>query len=75
MDEVKPLDVDGVRAVAVGTVLWAVALVALLPFWGRLSDDGHLWWVGMCAAGTALGLLGMAYVTRRRAAIRAAAQD
>jgi hypothetical protein len=72
-EDVRPLDVDGVRAVAIGTVLWAVALVALLPFWGRLADDGRLWWIGACAAGTGLGLLGLVYVTRRRNAIRTAA--
>ena len=71
-EDVRPLDVDGVRAVAIGTVLWAVALVALLPFWGRLSDAGRLWWIGACAAGVGLGLLGLRYVIRRRTAIRAA---
>lgn len=64
--EVRPLDVDGVGVVTAGTVVWAVALLVLLPFLGRLRDDGHGWWVGMCAAGTALGVFGIAYCRRRR---------
>jgi len=69
---VAPLDVDGVRAVAVGTVLWAVALVACLVFTDRLRDDGHLWWIATCACGLVLGLAGLAYVVRRRNAVRGA---
>lgn len=69
--QVEPLDVDGVRAVAVGTALWAIALVACLVFTSRLRDDGHLWWIATCACGVVLGLAGLAYVIRRRAAINA----
>ncbi len=68
--ELVPLDVDGVVAVAVGTALWGMALVALLPFTGRLRDDGHLWWLATCAVGFAFGLLGLWWVRRRRDAIR-----
>lgn len=57
------------RTVLVGTVLWGVALVALLPFWGRLEDSGRLWWVATCACGLALGFVGLAYTRRRAAAI------
>ena len=58
-----------VRTVAVGTVVWAVALVVLLPFWSRLDDEGLLWLVPMCACGVALGFVGLAYTRRRAAAI------
>ncbi|HVE64733.1 MAG TPA: DUF2530 domain-containing protein [Mycobacteriales bacterium] len=64
-----PLETDDVRAVAVGTALWAVALVALLPFQSHLREDGRLWWYAACAFGFALGLLGLYYVRRRAAAI------
>jgi hypothetical protein len=67
---VAPLDVDGVRAVTVGTALWAIALVACLVFTNRLRDDGHLWWIATCACGVVFGLAGLTYVLRRRAAIR-----
>lgn len=69
--DLEPLDVDGVLAVRLGTAAWTVALLALLPFAGRLADDGRLWWIGTCAAGAALGALGTWHVTRRRTALRA----
>ncbi len=71
--DVDPLDVDGVRTVAVGTALWLVGFVMLLPFIGRLEEDGHLWWLWTCLAGFGLGLTGWDYCRRRRRA-RLAAQ-
>lgn len=64
--KVQPLDVTGVRTVTVGASLWFLALVALLPFYSTLREDGHAWWVWTCAAGFALGLLGLEYCRRRR---------
>ena len=71
---VEPLDVDGVRTVQVGTALFAVAFVALLPFYGKLEESGRLWLLWMCLAGVGLGLLGAEYCKRRRV-IRAARDD
>ena len=73
--DVDPLDVDGVRTLAVGTALWGVAFVLLVPFSGRLRDDGHLWWMWTCVAGFGLGLLGWDYCRRRRNARQAAEGD
>ncbi len=70
---VEPLDVDGVRTIAVGTVLWLVAFVVLLPFYGRLRDEGRAWWLWTCLAGFGLGLLGWEYCRRRRRARHARA--
>ncbi len=64
--DVEPLDVDGVRTVEVGTLAWLIAFVALLPFYGRLEDDGHTWWLWTCLAGFGLGLFGLEYCRRRR---------
>ncbi|GGF41945.1 hypothetical protein GCM10011519_14730 [Marmoricola endophyticus] len=64
--DVDPLDVDGVRTVAVGTALWALGFVLLLPFYGRLKEDGHTWWLWTCVAGFGLGLAGVDYCRRRR---------
>jgi hypothetical protein len=61
----EPLQVDMQRHVAIGTALWALAFLVLLPFSARLRADGHLWWLGTCAAGVGLGLLGLAYLRRR----------
>lgn len=64
--DVEPLDVDGVRTVEVGTALWVIAFLALLPFYGRLEDAGRGWWLWTCLAGAALGLFGLEYCRRRR---------
>lgn len=64
--DVEPLDVDGVKTVAVGTLLWLAAFVLLLPFYGRLEATDRLWWLWTCAAGFGLGVLGWDYCRRRR---------
>jgi hypothetical protein len=64
--DVDPLDVDGVRTVAVGAALWAVGFVLLLPFAGRLADTDRLWWLWTCLAGFGLGVIGWDYCRRRR---------
>lgn len=64
-----PVDVDGVRSVTIGTVLWVIAFVVLLPMRGRLEEAGNGWWLWTCLAGAGLGLLGLEYTRRRRAAI------
>jgi hypothetical protein len=68
--EVEPLPYDGLASVAVGTVLWLVALVVMLPLAGRLDAEGRLWWVATAAVGFGLGLLGLFIVIRRRARLR-----
>jgi hypothetical protein len=64
-----PLETDDVRTVAVGTALWAVAFVVLLAL--RLLDVTRIetWWVVMCACGAVLGVAGVRFCQRRRAAI------
>lgn len=62
----EPVHVDAARIVGIGTALWTIAFVALLPFWSRLSDAGTLWWLWTCACGAALGLLGIAVIRRHR---------
>lgn len=69
--EVEPLDVDGVRTMQVGSLMWLLALVALLPFMDTLRASGRDWWLVTCLAGTALGLVGWEYCRRRRTAILA----
>ena len=64
--DVEPLDVDGTRTVAVGSLLWLVAFVLLLPFYGRLADAGKTWWLWTCLAGFGLGVIGWDYCRRRR---------
>lgn len=73
--ELRPLDVDGVRAVAVGTVVWAVLAVVAFLFRDRLDAAGHGWWAWVCVAGAGLGLLGLPYVIRRARAYSSTGPD
>ena len=50
-----PLQVDTVRVVLAGTVLWAIALVVLL----LLGDRVDRVWVWTCVAGIVLAVLGL----------------
>ena len=43
-------------------------LLPILPFYGRMNDDGQGWWLWTCLAGCGLGLLGLEYCRRRRKA-------
>jgi len=63
---VDPLDVDGTRTVAVGSGLFLVAFLALLPFRERLEASGHTWWLWTCLAGFGLGVIGWEYCRRRK---------
>jgi hypothetical protein len=63
---VAPLDVDGVRTVQVGTGLFLLGFVGLLPFYGRLEENDQTWLLWMCLAGVGLGILGAEFCRRRR---------
>ncbi|MEV0148709.1 MULTISPECIES: DUF2530 domain-containing protein [unclassified Nonomuraea] len=58
----EPIETNDVATIAVGTGLWAVALVVLLVL--RPGPE-HQWWIWTCAVGAFLGLLGLWYVHRR----------
>jgi hypothetical protein len=60
------METNDVRIIAVGTALWLVAFVALLPFYDRLITAGRAWWLWTCLAGFGLGLFGVHYCRRRR---------
>lgn len=68
----EPLDVDGVRTLGVGAVVWLVAFLALLPFYGRLQEQGNGWWLWTCLSGFGLGVIGFEYCRRRAAHLRRA---
>lgn len=69
--DVDPLDVDGVRTVAVGALLWLLGFVLLLPFTDTLAATGRSWWLWTCLAGFGLGGIGWTYCHRRRRQRRA----
>ncbi len=63
--DVEPLDVSGVRTVAVGALLFLVAGIVLLFFRGWLEEHDREWWLWTCAAGFGLGMFGVDYCRRR----------
>jgi hypothetical protein len=66
----EPLDVDAVSVVTIGTLLWALAGLALAVFArGWLERNHDVWWVWTCVSGFLLGLAGIIYVRRRRSAL------
>ena len=69
--KVEPMDVDGVRTMTVGTIVWGAVAVGLLPFLGRLESQDRAWWIWTALAGFGLGLIGIEYCRRRRNALHA----
>ena len=65
--DIAPVDVDGVAAIAIGTVAWLVALLVSLLLRERLEQSGDSWWIGVCLAGFLLGLPGLVFLRGRRA--------
>lgn len=45
---------------AIGTLLWAVALLLTQIFNEELADSGREWWAACALAGVIIGLLGTA---------------
>lgn len=62
----EPLEGDDLLVVTAGTLLWALALAALVlvAVVGELDDRDS--WVWVSAAGVLLGLIGIRQVRRRR---------
>jgi Mg2+/citrate symporter len=54
------------RIVAVGTGLFFLAFVALLPFYGWLGDHHHRIWLWTALSGGVLGIIGWAIMLRHR---------
>jgi MFS family permease len=54
------------RIVAVGTGLFFLAFVVLLPFYGWLGDHHHRVWLWTALAGGLLGIVGWAIMLRHR---------
>ena len=63
----EPLEINGIAAVIVGTIVWTVATVIMILMRDQLEASGRGNWIWICACGVLLGLLGIRY-TRRRAA-------
>jgi len=66
----RPLDTDGVTAIAVGIGTWTAALIACVILRVPLADSGRGWWTWVCVAGVLTGLLGLGLALRRRERLR-----
>lgn len=62
---VPALDVDGMTAVVLGVVVFALASVLLGLFHDPLVAAGNGWWLGVTLSGLALGLIGLVHTGRR----------
>ena len=69
LKELKPMEVDLSRIVLIGTVLYAVVAVVLLPLQTTLNHGGHGRWPWIAVSGVGLGLLGFWFLKRRDRAI------
>lgn len=61
-----PVQMNSRRVVAIGTSLWFLAFVVLLPFFGSLGRHGHRIWLWTCLAGWVLGIVGWVIISRHR---------
>ena len=66
-------DDSGVAAIAVGTVLWVIALIAVV-LWGSTWGVDVERWTLVCVIGALLGIPGLALVMGRRSRQRKRAQ-
>lgn len=73
MGRLEESDADGILPVAIGTALWAVALVVLVAMRGSLEESGATWWIGAAVVGLVSGVVGLGFLNwrKRRQALRA----
>ena len=63
----EPVQVDSRLVVLIGTALWFVGFVVLLPFYDWLGRHDHRIWLWTCLAGWILGIIGWSIMMRHRA--------
>ncbi|MDT4996380.1 MAG: hypothetical protein QOD45_448 [Pseudonocardiales bacterium] len=59
-------EIDSRRVAFVGTTLFLLGFLVLLPFYSWLGEHGHRVWLWTCLAGFLLGLCGYALAARHR---------
>ena len=73
--ELKPLEVNGITAVTIGTGIWSVATLIMVLMRDQLEASGRGDWIAIGVCGIILGLLGMRYTKRRAARIERAKES
>lgn len=61
----NPLEVNGITAVTLGTILWTIALVILILERNWLISTSRIHWLWISGSGVCLGLLGLRYTVNR----------
>jgi hypothetical protein len=74
-NELKPLEINGITAVTIGTGIWSVATLVMVLMRDQLEASGRGDWVAIGVCGIILGLLGMRYTKRRAARIEQAKES
>jgi Protein of unknown function (DUF2530) len=60
------VQINARRIVAIGTALFFLGFLVLLPFYGWLGRHDHRLWLWTCLAGALLGVLGYSIMRRHR---------
>jgi hypothetical protein len=60
------VQINARRITAVGTALFFLGFVVLLPFYGWLGRHDHRIWLWTCLAGAILGVFGYTIMRRHR---------
>ncbi len=63
---VDPAEINSARIVLIGTAIWTLGFVVLLPFYGELGRHHHRVWLWTCLAGVGVGLFGFVLTRRHR---------
>ena len=64
--DLKPIETDGINLLYVGTVLFVLATFVLIYQPNFIDDQTQTVWLRITIMGTALGLIGLRIVKRRR---------
>ena len=63
--ELKPLEINGITAVTLGTIAWSLVLFALLINFKWIESQGKTNWIWISLSGIVLGVIGFRYVKKR----------
>ncbi len=64
--DLKPIETDGINLLYVGTVLFVLATFVLIYQPNFIDDQTQTVWLRITIMGTALGLIGLRVIKRRR---------
>jgi hypothetical protein len=62
----EPAHTNDRTPIVIGSIAWAIALVAFLIFRSALGAVGAGWWLWIAVVGLALGIVGIVYVSIKR---------